>query len=198
VNFSRSFVHASDFELISSLKSDGSERIKAEERLFNCYSYFIPEGMHKYSLPEEEAFDAYADTILSGIEKISNGSYQGKASLKTWLFQIFHNKCVDLIRKKTTNKSSIHRTAGIDDTNIQIQDPVKSIIQKLIDTTDFEILKQKLKQLGENCNQMLQQWAEGFTDKEIATQLGYKTAEVVKTSRLRCLEKLKQLYKNQV
>jgi RNA polymerase sigma-70 factor (ECF subfamily) len=84
------------------------------------------------------------------------------------------------------------------DTNIQILDPVKSIIQKLIDTTDLEILKQKLTQLGENCNQMLQQWAEGFTDKEIATQLGYKTAEVVKTSRLRCLEKLKQLYKNQV
>jgi RNA polymerase sigma factor (sigma-70 family) len=196
VNLTRSFFNVPDYVLISSLNKEGSERIKGEERLFNCYSYFIPEGMHKYSLLEEEAFDAYADTILSGIEKISNGTYQGKASLKTWLFQIFHNKCVDLIRKRTTNKRSINRTAEIDDTNIQIQDPIKSILQKLIDTTDFEILKQKLKQLGENCNQMLQQWAEGFTDKEIATQLGYKTAEVVKTSRLRCLEKLKQLYKN--
>jgi RNA polymerase sigma factor (sigma-70 family) len=196
VNLTRSFFNVPDYVLISSLNKEGSERIKGEEQLFNCYSYFIPEGMHKYSLREEEAFDAYADTILSGIEKISNGTYQGKASLKTWLFQIFHNKCVDLIRKRTTNKRSINRTAEIDDTNIQIQDPIKSILQNLIDTTDFEILKQKLKQLGENCNQMLQQWAEGFTDKEIATQLGYKTAEVVKTSRLRCLEKLKQLYKN--
>ena len=175
----------------------GSEKGKGEERLFNCYSYFIAEGMQKYSLLQEDAFNAYADTILWGIEKISNGSYQGKASLKTWLYQIFHNKCVDLLRKKTTNKSSVYRTEEIAERHSQIGDTVKSIIQKLIDKTDFDLLKQKLDQLGEGCRQMLQQWAEGFRDKEIAAALGYKTTEVAKTSRLRCLEKLKQLYKNE-
>jgi len=44
---------------------------------------------------------------------------------------------------------------------------------------------------------MLQQWAEGFSDKEIAVSLNYKNADVAKTSRLRCLEKLKKLYKNE-
>ena len=66
----------------------------------------------------------------------------------------------------------------------------------MIDQTDFDRLKQKLKELGEDCRQMLQLWSEGFSDKEIAVQLNYKTAEVTKTSRYRCLEKLKRLYKN--
>jgi len=175
----------------------GTEKIKGEEQLFNSFSYFIAEGMRKYALGQEDAFDAYADTILSGIEKISNGSYQGKASLKTWLYQIFHNKCVDLLRKKTTNKSSVHRTAEIEGMHLQIGDTVKSIVQRLIDKTDFDLLKQKLNLLGEGCREMLLRWAEGFSDKEIAATLGYKTAEVAKTSRLRCLEKLKQSYKNE-
>ncbi|HYK56482.1 MAG TPA: hypothetical protein VEV15_08370, partial [Flavisolibacter sp.] len=115
----------------------------------------------------------------------------------TWLYQIFQNKCVDLLRKKTTNKSSVHRTAEIAGSQFQIRDPVKSIIQKLIDKTDFDILKRRLAQLGDDCAKMLQQWAEGLSDKEIASAMGYKTAEVVKTSRLRCLQKLRLLYKNE-
>lgn len=197
MNFARSFFNAPDRELIDSLHKGGVEKARGEERLFNTYSYFIREGIQKYSLLQEDAFDAYADTILSGIEKISNGTYQGKASLKTWLYQIFHNKCVDLLRKKTTNKSSVYRTAEIAGSQFQIRDPVKSIIQKLIDKTDFDILKRRLAQLGDDCAKMLQQWAEGLSDKEIASAMGYKTAEVVKTSRLRCLQKLRLLYKNE-
>jgi len=37
-------------------------------------------------------------------------------------------------------------------------------------------------------------WGEGYQDKEIAVDLGYQSAAVAKTSRLRCLEKLKKSY----
>jgi RNA polymerase sigma-70 factor (ECF subfamily) len=77
----------------------------------------------------------------------------------------------------------------------QFSDSAKSIIQKLIEKTDFDVLKQKLNALGDNCRQVLLLWADGFSDREIAAQLTYKTADVVKTSRLRCLDKLRQLYK---
>lgn len=190
------FSIATDQQLINCLQNGGTDKLKAEEFLFNSYAYFIPEAMRKYSLNEEEAFDAYSDTILSSLGKIADGTYQGRSSLKTWLYQIFHNKCVDLIRKKTTNKRSIYKTAEIDTLKFQVSDTVKSIIQKMIDQTDFDRLKQKLKELGEDCRQMLQLWSEGFSDKEIAVQLNYKTPEVTKTSRYRCLEKLKRLYKN--
>ena len=151
--------------------------------------------MHKHGLLQEQAFDVYADTILSAIEKIRNGSFEGRSSLKTWIYQIFHNKSVDLLRKITTNKNSINRTLSITDMLFQLSDPAKSVIQQLSERTDWELMKQKLNEIGENCRQMLLQWADGSSDKEIAAIMGYKTADVVKTSRLRCLERLRQLYK---
>jgi RNA polymerase sigma factor (sigma-70 family) len=185
----------SDQELINSLKGIDGDRRKGEEELFTTYSYLIKEGERKYSLPGDEIFNAYADAVLSVIEKIKDGSFKGLSSIKTYLYQIFHNKCVDILRKKTTNKQSVHQTMPLSERMSQFSDSAKSIIQKLIEKTDFDLLKQKLNALGDNCRQVLLLWADGFSDKEIAAQLTYKTADVVKTSRLRCLDKLRQLYK---
>ena len=65
----------------------------------------------------------------------------------------------------------------------------------MTEKTDWELLRKKLNEIGENCQRFLQFWAEGYYDKEIAPLLEYKSSDVVKTSRLRCLEKLRQLYK---
>lgn len=183
-----------DREIVNNLMQEGAERRRAEDALFTQYAYFIQQGMHKYSLEEEDAFNIYSDSILSAIPKIIDGSFEGRSSLKTWLFQIFHNKCVDLIRKKTTNKNSVHRTISLSDTLMQLADTSKTIIQDMMDRVNKEMIRQKLDEVGENCKQILWRWAEGISDKEIAASLHYKTADVVKSSRLRCLEKLRQLY----
>src|SRR4029077_14725417 len=126
---------------------EGGERRKGEEEFFNSYAYFIAEATRKHSLSEDEAFDAYSDSILSALEKIRNRSFEGRSSLKTWLFQIFHNKCVDLLRKKTTNKSSVHRTTGLTDILTQVADSAKTVLQHMVDKTDLNVVKQKLNEL---------------------------------------------------
>jgi len=185
----------SDQEIIEQLRQTGGNKRISEEQLFNKYAYFIREGISKHTLSEDEVFDAYSDTILSAIEKITNHTFEGRSSLKTYLYQIFHNKCVDLLRKKTTNKHSVYRTESITDRLFHISDTARSVVQALIDKTDWKILKEKLNQLEDKCRQMLLLWADSYSDKEIAATLEYKTADVVKTSRLRCLEKLRRLYK---
>lgn len=195
MNNAQSFFTNADQQLIENLRQEGVMKRKSEEQLFTTYDYFIRQGMHKHTLSEDEAFDAYSDTILSAIEKIRNGSFEGRSSLKTWLYQIFHNKCVDLLRKKTTNKNNVHQTASISDMLFQLSDTGKSVIQKLIDKADWDFLKQKLNELGDTCRQLLTLSADGYSDKEIGVLMEYKTADVVKTSRLRCLEKLRQFYK---
>ena len=195
MNNARGSLSSTDQQLIEHLRQDGVIKRKGEEQLFNTYAYFIREGMHKYSLSEDEAFDAYADTILSAIGNIQKGSFEGRSSLKTWLYQVFYNKCVDLLRKRSTNKNSVYQTASISDMLLQLSDSGKSVVQKLIDKSDWDFLKQKLNELGDTCRQLLTLSADGYSDKEISTQMEYKTADVVKTSRLRCLEKLRQLYK---
>ena len=193
--FNKPTLTADEREIIDSITQNGAGRKKGEERLFNRYAYFIKEAVYKHSLPQEDAFDLYSDTIISAIEKIASGSFQGRSSLKTWLYSIFHNKYVDLLRKKTTNKNSVHNTLSISDLLLQVSDQSKTIVQKLVDKTDWEILRERLVQVGESCRQMLLLWADGYSDKDIAGLMEYKTSDVVKTSRLRCLEKLKQLYR---
>jgi RNA polymerase sigma-70 factor (ECF subfamily) len=181
--------------IIGHLLEGGINRRKAEEEFFGAYSYFIKEGTHKYSLSEDDAFNAYSDSVLAAIEKIINRSFEGRSSLKTYLFQIFQHKCVDLLRKKTTHKNSVHHTLSISNMLYELSDNAKLVIQQMIEQADSDLLNQKLKETGESCLKLLQLWADGYPDKEIAAMLEYKNADVVKTSRLRCLEKLRQLYK---
>ena len=187
-------VISADEEMIRNLKESKMVRRKAEEELFSRHIYFIKEGVNKYSLDQEDAFNAYSDAILQVINNISGNLFEKRSSLKTYLYRIFNNKCVDLIRKKTTNKSSVHQTAPISDMLTMISDPAKTVIQQLIEKNDIELLKTKLNETGENCKQLLSMFAEGYNDKEIAINMEYKSADVVKTSRLRCLDKLRQLY----
>jgi len=185
-----------DETIIQNLLQTGSTRRRGEEDLFNRYSYFIKEGIHKYSLTQEDAFDAYSDTILSAIDRIVKGTFEGRAALKTYLYQIFHNKCVDLIRKNATNKNTVHRTQEVTDMIFHLSDASKSIVQQLIDRSDWDLLRRKLNEIGQNCKELLMFSADGYSDREIVELMTYKTADVVKTTRLRCLEKLRQLYKN--
>ncbi len=183
-----------DIQILGQLRSEGLERRKGEERLFSEYAYFIREGVRKHSLSEDQAFDAYSDSVLAAVESICGGSFKGDSSLKSYLYKIFHNKCVDLFRKSATNKNSINRTNPINEELLRFSDKSRSILQLMIEKTDWRMLKARIAQLGEDCNKMLLLWAENYSDKEIAVVMEYKTASVVKTSRLRCLTKLRQLY----
>jgi len=187
-------VVSGDEEIIRQLKESKMVRRKAEEELFSRHIYLIKEGINKYSLDQEDAFNAYSDTIIQVIENVSADRFEKRSSLKTYLYRIFNNKCVDLIRKKTTNKSSVHQTAPISDMLTMISDPAKTIIQQLVEKNDVALLKQKLTEIGDICKQLLTMFAEGYNDKEIAVAMEYKSPDVVKTSRLRCLDKLRQLY----
>src|SRR5688500_9560601 len=114
--------HSFDRDIIDRLRQDGIDRKKGEEQLFSSYAYFIQQAMHNFSFTEDEAFNLYADTILAAITHVTSGTFQERSSLKTWLHQIFHNKCVDLVRKKATNKSSVHRALSIPDILLQMAD----------------------------------------------------------------------------
>jgi RNA polymerase sigma-70 factor (ECF subfamily) len=75
-----------------------------------------------------------------------------------------------------------------------IADPAKTAVQQLIERMDMDALKNRLQELGESCRKLLMLFADGYSDKEISVLMEYRSADVVKTSRLRCIDKLRLLY----
>ena len=187
-----------DKEIIDGLTNNSNQRELIEKALYLQYRYFIDEGMKKYRLDHEDSFSAYSDSILSVIKNIVNKSFNYNSSLKTYLFQIFSNKCIDLIRKRTTNIQKVHQSAAEPELLSHLPDKSRSIIEKLIEHQKMQEIRRYLQEIGEKCKEILLLFEDGFTDKEIAERLAYNSASVAKTTRLRSLERIKERMKNTI
>ncbi|GAB3922119.1 RNA polymerase sigma factor [Larkinella terrae] len=187
--------HPADSDLITGLKADGLPRRQSEDRLYQKYRYLITDGVRKHRLDEDECASAYSDTILTVIENVRGNRFEGHSELSTYIYQIFTNKCIDLIRKKSSQRSQVHNALSLDDSLLQLPDSARSIVQQLIAQSDLERLRGLIAKLGDKCREMILAWGEGYSDEEIARQMNYNTASVAKTSRLRCLERLRELYR---
>ena len=185
-----------DTEILNGLQSDYKHRIVQEKNLYNSYAYFISEGCKKYNLNNEDSFSAYSDAVLSVIHNIISSRFDGRSSLKTYLFQIFSNKCIDLVRKNTTNKQQVHQSTAMPELMGQLPDSTRIIIERLIDRQKQEAIALNLETIGQKCREILLLFEDGLTDRKIAEELEYSNAAVAKTTRLRCLEKLKEKVKS--
>lgn len=179
-------------DILAGLQSGGLQRHTHEARLYELFRYLIGEGTRKYHLTEEDSASAYSDTIISVIDNIVHHRFEGRSSLKSYTYQIFSNKCVDLKRKSTTNKERVHQTHGIDTLLLMLPDNARTVVQQLIDNSHKSMLQRSLQEIGEKCKQLLLLFEDGYSDKEIAAVLQYQSADVAKVSRRRCLEKLKE------
>jgi RNA polymerase sigma-70 factor (ECF subfamily) len=177
---------------LQGLRSGSKQRVEQENILYRQYFYFINEGCKKYNISYDTSFSAYSDAVLSALHNIITGHFDGRSSLKTYLFQIFSNKCVDLIRKTTTNKEQVHQTMQANELLEGMPDSARNIIEKLMDQQKRKAIKENLETMGDKCKEILLLFEEGLTDKEIAEELKYNSAAVAKTTRLRCLEKLRE------
>jgi len=186
------FLTEQDLQILTGLKSGYKQRIVQEKKLYESYSYFVEEGSKKFYLNYEDSFSAYSDTILSALHNIIAGRFDGRSSLKTYLFQIFSNKCIDLVRKNTTNKQQVHQAVAVPELMVQLPDTTRMIIEQLIDRQKQDAIKEMINVIGEKCREILLLFEDGLTDREIAEELDYNTAAVAKTTRLRCLEKLRE------
>lgn len=182
-----------DQTICDGIEQGGMGRRHYENMLYEKYAYMIKEGIWKHKLSEDESSIAYSDTILSVIANIAKRQFEHRSALKTYIFQIFSNKCVDFIRKKTTKKSAVYQTDTINEYIQQLPDDMHNAIQQLILENETVRIRKALKKIGEKCYQLVMQWSEGYSDKEVAEMMEFSSAEVVKTSRKRCLNKVKEL-----
>lgn len=180
-----------DHEIITGIQAGGNQRRPFENKLYYKYNYLIKDALFKHKIEEEEASMAYSDAILTAIENIASGRFEGRSELKTYIYQIFSNKCVDLMRRRATKDKYI---GSLDTVLYPLPDTERNAISQLIQNQDYALLKEKLSKLGDRCQELLNRWAAGFSDKESAEEFGYNSAGVVQTTRLRCMDKLRLQY----
>ncbi len=186
------FLLHQDSDILFGLKAGYKQRTAYEKILYNQYAYFIDEGCRKQSINYDESFSAYSDAVLSAIHNIINNHFDGRSSIKTYLYQIFSNKCIDLVRKNTTNKHQVHKTMPVPEMMNQLPDSTRTSIERLMHNELKAKIRTQLGTIGKKCKELLLMFEDGLTDKEIAQELSYNNAAVVKTTRLRCLEKLRE------
>jgi RNA polymerase sigma factor (sigma-70 family) len=183
-----------DEYIINGLLSNHQQRARFEKEFYLQYEYFIREGCRKFHITYEDSFSAYSDAVLAAINNIVNNRFDNKFSLKTYLFQIFHNKCVDLIRKISNNKQKVNQSTITPELLGHLPDTVKTVIEKLIDEEKISTVTAYLDVIDSKCKEILLLSVEGYTDKQIAEKMSYNSAAVAKTSRLRCREKIHKLF----
>jgi RNA polymerase sigma factor (sigma-70 family) len=187
-----------DSDIIAGLQTGPDQRATWELQFYRRYEYFIGQGCRKYRLSSDDSFSAYSDAVLSAIHNIAGGRFDGFASLKTYLFKIFSNKCIDHIRKNAMNKATVHHSVGSPELLAHLPDKARSAVEGLIHRNKVETVREYLEKLGDKCRELLLLFEDGFSDKDIAEKMDYNSPAVVKTTRLRCIDRLRVLIKETI
>lgn len=172
--------------LIANIRSGGVDQERAMSDLFKSYYTFIGMGKGRFNLSEDQSLQAYSDTLLSFRRQVIQGKFRGDSKIKTYLFRIFSNKCVDIIRKLPSKELETLENVH--------QDPVapQDILRSLIIAEDFKELLREFEKLGESCKQiLLLAEYQGYTSAEIADKIGFKNAHTVNSKKHKCLQRLR-------
>ena len=177
----------SDSTLIEGILEGGVKREKCIAHIYDTHIGFIRKINREKHVDLEAARDAYADAVVKLSEQIILSKFRGESKLSTYLYRIFFNKCVDVLRKKSSN--TIETVSEYPD----LPDHASNMLHRLGIADEMKRVDGLLKQLGEKCKKILLDWAyHGYSMEEIAQRTGLKNAESATAQKYKCLKKLKQ------
>ena len=178
----------SDQELIEGIRSGGTLRERSLNYLFDHWTFLIPKMCSIHKIHEEEAKDAYSDAVLALYQQIKKGDFQGKSKLSTYLYRIFYNKCVDILRKSPNNETVEQEKIP------ELRDESGDIMKSIDLREDFERTVAFMERLGSDCKEVLLDalfWQ--YNMEEIAKRQGLKDAAHASERKYRCLQKLRKM-----
>lgn len=163
------------------------------ESIYNKYrSEFLVWSMDKYSIYEDDALDHYQDTVTIFFEKVMNGKLtEIESTIKTYLFGIGKNK----IRQKFQSESRAEQHTADVVEHYQFLGQ-NADAQSLFDDTN-RVAKKVFDSIGQPCKELLRLfYFERKSMMEIAKALGHKNEGVSRTTKKRCLEKMRAQLQN--
>ena len=157
-------------------------RLGSEKVLFALYdemkSEFVSWVLANHKVSREDAKDIFQDAIIDFHSNVRDGKFRGNgASIRTYLFAIGKNKVYSFL------KHSGRMTFEVAD--------IQSVREDDEDTNKVAIIKRAIDEMGEACRKVLLMFYErNFSMDDIATSMGYASANVAKKKKHICLKKL--------
>ena len=178
-----------DETVLADILAGGIKQERAIRQLYEKYFHLTIAGRKKYhQLSEDDLITAYNSAIISIRRHVLNQTFRGESTLWTYLNKIFFNKCIDIIRKVSSNR---------EDTQTEIpdrEDTSRSVIRQVTIKEDFNQMMNRLDQLGEPCKQIIMDSEyHGYNSEEIAERVGFGNAKSVNSKKYTCLQKLRKM-----
>lgn len=157
------------------------------KQFFPAIKIFVEKNKGKL----EDAQDIFQEALISIFRRLKDNSLKIEYAFNTYLFTICRN-----LWYKRTKKADFHVTS-IETT--PLSDKEDGLITDAITKTDkYRLFTTKLKQLGEDCQKVLNFHFTKKSFKEIATAMGYGSEEYARRRKYLCKNKLVELVKADV
>ena len=180
-----------DDQLIGAIQQGGAGQEKAIRHLYEQCFYMVRDGRGKYrQINDDDLLTAYNAAIIAVRKQILNSAFRGESAIATYLQKIFSNRCIDIIRVNSSNRtvSFEHIPDSIDES--------QDLLSNWVREEQLEMVRVKLKLLGGVCEQILHlsEYLD-YTAHQIAESIGFSNANSVNSKKYSCLQKLRELMK---
>ena len=167
-------------------RSGGSACDQAMEYLYRHNVDQIVGFIVKRNGSREEAKDVFQDAMVNLLMSIRSGKFEGKSSLHTYLYAISKNLWYRRFNRSV--RADEYKASNPTDDKDTITPELT-----LISDDQHAQLMELMDKLKRNCKEVLYLWAQKYSMKEIAENLGYGNEQVVRNKKNHCLKELKEL-----
>ncbi len=138
-------------KLIKKIKKGDS---KAFEELIKQYETMIYNTCMKILKNEHEAYDAAQEVCIKVWKQIDK--FEGNSKFSTWVYRIATNQCLDIIRKRKSQKVvSLEVGNNDDEWSLEIEDTTQDILKHIENTEMVDALRLALNELKEEHRQVI-------------------------------------------
>lgn len=171
---------------IKQVKAGNSKAIELLYRVFR--EDFIQWLQRNQSCSREEARDIFQESVMALYKGIKTGKItEIQMTVKAYLFGIGKKVYLNKLRKKQIETTGMENVPNLSEELFQ-----KKIEEESLNNLQKNILK-LLEKMRNPCRAIIYSfYYKGWTMQEIAEEMGYRNARVVKSQKVRCIGTLRK------
>ncbi|MEZ4685185.1 MAG: sigma-70 family RNA polymerase sigma factor [Bacteroidia bacterium] len=175
-----------DVQLLKAIAS--GDRTALHQVYLQHRGSFLGWACNRYSCTEEDAADLYQDAVIVLYENALAGKIDGKSKLRTYLFGVGRNL---ILKNYEHYKRFADNEVG---EALDLREYADAVDQPIMLNERQKMLQTALRELGEACRRLLIRfYYDRHSTEAIMAEFGYKTKDVVKSQKARCMRGLRNM-----